>query len=99
MAYIRLSDVERDALNRALSGFEGEVYVFGSRLDADKRGGDIDILLKPVRKTDIYSLRNRIALCFERELQQSLDVVVFDDQSLFCREIVRHAKPFDIARV
>lgn len=95
MGNIRLSKIERSALQEALLGFQGEVLVFGSRLDLNKRGGDIDILLKPTKKTDRYDLKTSITLRFMRQLEQSLDVVVFDDQSPFCLEIIKHAKPFD----
>ena len=99
MGHIRLSTLERNALHEALTGFQGQVYVFGSRLDPNKRGGDIDILLKPAKNVDRYALKNKVASRFERKLEQSLDVVVFDDQSPFCQEIVKHAQPFDVARL
>jgi uncharacterized protein len=97
MGYMRLSAKERKALKTALEGFEGEVYLFGSRLDPDKRGGDIDILLKPIQKTDRYELKTRIASKFERALEQSLDVVVYNDQNIFCQEVMKHARCFDPA--
>ena len=99
MENIRLSKLERNALDQALAGFQGKVYIFGSRLDQEKRGGDIDILLKPAQATDRYSLKNKVSARFERALEQSLDVVVFDEQSPFCQEIIKHARPLDLARV
>jgi len=93
---MRLSQPEKKALKTALAGFEGEVYLFGSRLDPHKSGGDIDILLKPAHKTDRYELKSRIASKFERALEQSLDVVVYDDQSIFCREINKNAQRLDL---
>ena len=99
MGYMRLSTYEEKALKSALAGFEGDVYVFGSRLDPNKQGGDIDILLKPKLRTDKYHLKTRVASCFERELEQSLDVVVFDDQSPFCQEIIKYAEPLDLTRL
>ena len=98
MAYIRLSNVERNALNQALADFQGQAYVFGSRIDPNKRGGDIDILLKPAKKTNRYVLKTRVVSWFEHTLEQSLDVVVFDEQSPFCQEIIKHAQPLDLAR-
>ena len=34
--------------------FNGEIYLFGSRIDDTKRGGDIDLYLKIENKTLIY---------------------------------------------
>ena len=99
MAYIRLSKIERNALSRALADFQGEAYVFGSRIDPNKRGGDIDILLKPAKKVNRYVLKSNIVSSFGHTLEQSLDVVVFDEQSPFCQEIIKHAQPLDLARV
>jgi hypothetical protein len=42
---MRLSASERTALEQALDGIQGEVYLYGSRTDNSARGGDIDILL------------------------------------------------------
>ena len=94
---MRLSLKEKNALKTALEGFEGEVYLFGSRLDHAKRGGDIDILIKPARKTGQYELKSTIVSRFERTLEQSLDVVVYNDQNIFCQEVMKYAKPFDPA--
>ena len=41
---MRLDAVERNALNKALAGINAEqVFLFGSRVDDAKKGGDIDI--------------------------------------------------------
>lgn len=42
---MRLDKNERVALERAIDGVEGDVYLFGSRADDTARGGDIDILV------------------------------------------------------
>ena len=95
MGYIRLSSLEKKALKTALEGFEGEVFMFGSRLDPKKRGGDIDILLKPIHGTDQYELKTRITSRFERVLEQSLDVVVYNEKNIFCQEIIKYAQPLN----
>jgi len=97
MGYMRLSSTEIKALKTALEGFEGEAYLFGSRLDPDKRGGDIDILLKPNHKIDQFELKTKITRKFERALEQSLDVVVYNDKNIFCHEVMKHAKRFNPA--
>jgi predicted nucleotidyltransferase len=93
---VRLSNREQDALKAALEGFEGEVYVFGSRTDLSKKGGDIDILLKPAYTlSDPWRLKMDVTARFMKVLEQSIDVVVWDDRSIFCREAMDHAKRID----
>jgi len=45
---MRIQPEEKAAIITAITGFdrESEIYLFGSRLDDAKRGGDIDILIK-----------------------------------------------------
>jgi uncharacterized protein len=45
---MRLSEFERDAIVASVTMFDGaaEVYLFGSRVDDDKKGGDIDVIIK-----------------------------------------------------
>ena len=42
---MRLDQSEIDALQFALQDVEGECFIFGSRVDDQKRGGDVDLLI------------------------------------------------------
>lgn len=44
---MRLDEKERQAIKGAILEFDSaaEIYLFGSRTDMNKRGGDIDILI------------------------------------------------------
>lgn len=44
---MRLKDYEMTAITSTIRGFDKEasVYLFGSRVDDNKRGGDIDLLI------------------------------------------------------
>ncbi len=95
---MRLDTSEREALRFALKGFEGEVYLFGSRLDDAKRGGDIDILLIPQRAVKSLKLSLKIQTRFFSRCEERIDVLVYND-NLFCREILKNAKRLDIARI
>ena len=95
---MRLDVNEREALRFALKGFKGEVYLFGSRLDDTKRGGDIDILLIPQRAVKSLKLSLRVHTRFFSRCEERIDVVVYNDD-LFCREILKNAKRLDIARI
>ena len=53
---MRLDKLERGALKFVLKDFKGEIYLFGSRLDDDKKGGDIYPAPSPVIKSKIINL-------------------------------------------
>ncbi|MEJ5338698.1 MAG: nucleotidyltransferase domain-containing protein [Aquificaceae bacterium] len=88
---MRLSEEERRALKKALEGFEGEVYLFGSRLRDDLRGGDIDILLIPSKPENPVELALRVQTKFFMECEQDIDVLVYRDKPFF-REMLKNAK-------
>jgi uncharacterized protein len=97
---MRLDKCERKALKYCLTDFEGDVYLFGSRLDDTKRGGDIDILLLP--KTTVVNtlkLSLRIQTKFFSLCEQQLDVVVYSPDNPFCKEIMNSAQRLDIERI
>ncbi|MEA1892606.1 MAG: nucleotidyltransferase domain-containing protein [Campylobacterota bacterium] len=76
---MRLLNTEVDLLKnrlRTLSS-EAKLYLFGSRIDDDKKGGDIDLLVvsKKLKKKDLRLLR--IAF-FEVFGEQKLDIVLDD---------------------
>ena len=88
---IRLDECERRALKKALENFQGEVYIFGSRLDPNKRGGDIDLLLIPSEEVKPIDLEIEIQAKFFKECEEDIDVLVYRDTPFF-REILKSAK-------
>ncbi|WPM32060.1 nucleotidyltransferase domain-containing protein [Hydrogenobacter sp. T-2] len=88
---MRLTEEEKRALKKALEGFEGEVYIFGSRLREDLKGGDIDILLIPKNPENPVELALRVQTKFLLECDQSIDVLVYRDTE-FYREVLKNAK-------
>jgi predicted nucleotidyltransferase len=83
------------ALEFSLRDFDGDVYLFGSRLDEGKKGGDIDIMLIPKAKINNTKLSLRIQADFFYVCEQKIDIVVYDDNP-FCKEILKYAKRIDI---
>jgi uncharacterized protein len=100
---MRLDECERKALKYSLADFEGDVYLFGSRLDDTKRGGDIDILLLPkttaANPSGPLKLSLRIQTKFFSLCEQQLDVVVYSPDNPFCKEIIKSAQRLDIKRI
>ena len=77
---MRLYPDEKLALDKALEGIDEEVYLFGSRIDDNKKGGDIDILI--YSKKNSFKLSQEVSRKFFMELDSKLDVVVFDKNNM-----------------
>ncbi len=88
---IRLDECEKEALKKALENFKGKAYIFGSRTDLGKRGGDIDLLLLPDEEVNPLDLEVEIQTKFFMECEEDIDVLVYRDTPFF-REILRNAK-------
>ena len=74
---MRLLNAEREVIRNAVAEFdsEAEVYLFGSRVDDTKKGGDIDILVIS-EKIDDHSLVLIEEEIFKQIEAQKIDFVV-----------------------
>jgi len=73
---------------------QGEIYLFGSRVDDSKKGGDIDLYL--VLETKVNMFRNKIKFLakIKRELgEQKIDVIFNMDKN---RLIEKEARQWGI---
>jgi len=77
---IRLDDAEKRALLLSLNDIDGDVYMFGSRLNKEKKGGDIDLLI--FSKKNSLGLSQNIRRRFFMECEEKIDVLVFDKNLL-----------------
>lgn len=96
---MRLTPLEIEAIHttaRKYFGQEVKVFLFGSRVDDDKRGGDIDLCIRN-KKEELLKLDAKIHFLLELKKQigeQRIDVV-FDNaatrsKSVFYHSIVQH---------
>ena len=76
---MRLSKEQREFFKKFVKKIsnDAKVYLFGSRVDDNKRGGDIDILIvsKEIKKSDLRVLRVEF---FKRFGEQKIDIILDD---------------------
>ena len=77
---MRLDAEQTSALEYALDLITDEVYLFGSRLDPSRKGGDIDLLV--FSKQDSFQLSQQITLRFFEKCEEKIDVVVMNPNRL-----------------
>lgn len=95
---MRLSEREKEALREVFKNFEGEIYIFGSRLDDTKKGGDIDILLKPTKTLSFEDILRFQAKYFSI-MDSDIDIVIYDENNPFVKDIVKHAERVDLSNL
>ena len=83
---MRLSPHQRDVIRRVTSEVaspSAKVFLFGSRVHSELRGGDIDLLIElPQRRDDCFEVGIRIGARIERQLgPQKLDILVADPRT------------------
>lgn len=80
---MRLTDSERGLIKKAFWEVfqDGKIYLFGSRVDDTKRGGDIDLYLCPARQYDNErELKRKFQILLDEYLgEQKIDVVMAKD--------------------
>ena len=93
---MRLYPDEKLALDKALENVHDEVYLFGSRVDDTKKGGDIDILIYSEKNS--LKLSQEVSICFLMELDSKLDVIVFDKNNM-TKEQKAFVNTLDMVRI
>ena len=95
---MRLRPEEKDALSHALSNVRDPTYLFGSRTDDSRSGGDIDILI--LSETDSpYRLSQDVTVGFRMQCDEKIDVIVINpsqpspDQEAFRSLAMKNAVP------
>jgi len=80
---VRLTSKEIEIIkNKSLKIFgECEVYIFGSRIDESKKGGDIDIYIIPQNRENLFSKKAKLKFVLEELLYKPIDVVVSKDKN------------------
>ncbi len=90
---MRLQTKELDIIRQVAKEIYGsnvKVYLFGSRTDDSKRGGDIDLLVRtPQQKKGVLSRIRMIARLKELLGDQKIDVISDYEQSTVAEEALK----------
>jgi len=75
---MRLSKEEIEKIKKTVEKNFGEakVYLFGSRLDDSKKGGDIDLFIIPSNTENLLQKKIKTIAKLERILYKPVDIVV-----------------------
>ena len=74
---IRLDNEQKKALQFALNDVQAEVYLFGSRTDLKKRGGDVDVfVLTDIDSHEAYNLSLQLTNKYQQICDERIDVIV-----------------------
>ncbi len=93
---MRLSDNYIDVIKKNFKRFfqQGDIFLFGSRVDDEKKGGDIDLYLVVSDHQDLFEKKLKFLSRIKRELgEQKIDVVFNMDPN---RLIEQEAKKWGI---
>jgi len=94
METMRLSNEQIQVLKKTLSRLDSDarLYLFGSRVDDHKKGGDIDLLIESKKMTQADIRRLRLDF-FAQFGEQKVDVLLDDGKKAhpFIKKIQQHA--------
>jgi len=97
---MRLTGKEQNAIQKAfqfcLAGIPFRLFLFGSRADDHKKGGDIDLLvLVPLAQKDaVIELKNKIRInLFETIPEQRVDITVATEEEVSTDPFLRSVFP------
>ncbi|WP_457642989.1 nucleotidyltransferase domain-containing protein [Persephonella sp.] len=91
--YLRLSEDEIRIIKetaKEVFGKNTKIYIFGSRVDLTKKGGDIDIFIIPESRNNLFEKKLKFLVKLKTKIgEQKIDVIV---KGLDKGEIVNIAK-------
>ncbi len=81
---MRLSKIYVEVIKKHFKEFfeNGEIYLFGSRVDDSKKGGDIDLYLVLKEHTNLFEKKIKFLSRVKRDLgEQKIDIIFNTDGS------------------
>ena len=93
---MRLNEVQQEVIKKTFFEIfeEGEIYLFGSRVDDELKGGDIDLFLEIKNKDNLFKKKIKFLAKIKKILgEQKIDVVFNEDKN---RLIEKEARKWGI---
>ena len=88
---MRLSNFYKETIKLKgleIFGQDTKIYLFGSRTDDTKRGGDIDLYIEPADKHHLFDKKLQFLVTLNKILgEQKIDVVVSKDKNRLIEQI------------
>ena len=92
---MRLTKYEIQSIKKAFKEIfeDGKIYLFGSRVYDNKRGGDIDLYICPSKKLDnIRTIKRNFSIKLDEYIgEQKIDIIIAKDKSrLIEKEAIKY---------
>ena len=58
---------------------KSDIYIFGSQLNKNKRGGDIDIFIVPSSRDNLLNKESKVKFLLEERLLKPIDILIHSD--------------------
>ena len=80
---MRISNQYKEAIKKAFNTVfrEGDIYLFGSRLDDKKKGGDIDLFIDINNRSDLFEKKIKFLAKIKSVIGEQKIDVVFNENS------------------
>jgi len=78
---MRLKQKEIQIINETILNIfkSSKIYLFGSRVDDTKKGGDIDLFVVPQNKDNLFEKKLKTIAKLKNQLHKPVDIVVHKD--------------------